>query len=99
MRGSLVHDALYQLMREDHLDHTKYRAAADQLLHDICMEDGMPAVRAWWVYEGVSRFGEPSSDPASTKPVLIAPRVDPIENYERGQDGNRSTDAILNGSN
>ena len=76
MRGSLVHDALYQLMREDHLDHAKYRAAADKLLHDICIEDGMTPVRAWWVYEAVSRFGEPASDPASTKPVLIAPKAD-----------------------
>lgn len=32
MRGSLVHDALYQLMRERHLDHDKYREPADRLL-------------------------------------------------------------------
>ena len=29
MRGSLVHDALYQLMREGLLDHTIHREAAD----------------------------------------------------------------------
>jgi len=32
MRGSLVHDALYQLMREDHLDSKNYREPADKLL-------------------------------------------------------------------
>ena len=32
MRGSLVHDALYQLMREGLLDHTVHREAADRIL-------------------------------------------------------------------
>lgn len=40
MRGSLVHDALYQLMREDCLDHIQDRAVADQLLRAICIADG-----------------------------------------------------------
>ena len=30
MRGSLVHDALYQLMRENLLDHLVYREQADR---------------------------------------------------------------------
>jgi len=29
MRGSLVHDALYQLMRDGHLDRATHREAAD----------------------------------------------------------------------
>ena len=53
MRGSLVHDALYQLMREQCLDHIQDRAAADQLLRDICIADGMWRLRAWWVYHAV----------------------------------------------
>ena len=32
MRGSLVHDGLYQLMREGLLDHEEYRKSADDLL-------------------------------------------------------------------
>lgn len=32
IRGSLVHDALYQLMREEKLDRIKYRENVDQLL-------------------------------------------------------------------
>lgn len=45
MRGSLVHDALYQLMREARLDKTKWRRAADEELVRICREDGMTRVR------------------------------------------------------
>ena len=41
MRGSLAHDALYQLMREKELDNNKFRAAADRILQRICKEDGM----------------------------------------------------------
>ena len=73
MRGSLVHDALYQLMREEELDKSIYRESADRLLQSICQEDGMSSIRAWWVYQGVKRFGDPSADPAHKKPVIYAP--------------------------
>jgi hypothetical protein len=53
MRGSLVHDALYQLLRERHLDMEIHRKDADRLLQQICKEDGMSSIRAWWVYQGV----------------------------------------------
>ena len=55
MRGSLIHDALYQLMRMGRLSQ-EYRGAVDRLLQRICIEDGMCQIRAWWVYQGV-RFG------------------------------------------
>ena len=56
MRGSLVHDALYQLMREKLLpQHTRKRA--DQLLHDICRQDGMSKARSDYVYHAVRVFG------------------------------------------
>jgi len=74
MRGSLVHDALYQLMRERHLNEAKHRDAADRLLQRHCIEDGMSAARAWWVYQGVHRFGKPSADPANDKPIVRAPK-------------------------
>ena len=56
MRGSLVHDALYQLMREGKLDR-KYRKRADELLREICLEDGMNRFRAWYVYKAVRFAG------------------------------------------
>lgn len=74
MRGSLVHDALYQLMRESHLDRATHRAAADRLLRELCLEDGMWPPRAWWVWKGVAWFGDPSSDPAHRRPHLWAPK-------------------------
>ena len=73
MKGSLVHDALYQLMREKHLDKEEYRQSADRLLQKICEADGMSRLRAWWVYLGVRWAGDPAADPANTKPVIKAP--------------------------
>lgn len=74
MRGSLVHDALYQLMREKHLDHLTHRKTADRTLLNICLEDGMWPLRAWWVYLGVRWFADFAADPADEKPVTYAPK-------------------------
>lgn len=74
MRGSLVHDALYQLMRESHLDHEIHREEADRLLRQLCKEDGMWSLRAWWVYHGVRLFADPAADPCDKRPVTRAPK-------------------------
>jgi len=50
MDGSLVHDALYQLMREGVISRTMFRKYADQLLRDICIKNGMWKIRAWTWY-------------------------------------------------
>jgi len=60
MRGSLIHDALYQLMREGKLDR-KWRKCADELLRDICIEDGMWSLRAKTWYWFVRKFAGKSS--------------------------------------
>ena len=57
MRGALVHDGLYQLMREGGLP-LSYRKPADKLLRKMCREDGMFWLRAWWVYWTVRIFGK-----------------------------------------
>jgi hypothetical protein len=72
MRGSLVHDALYQLMREGLLDPEQWREPADSLLRAICREDGMSAIRAWWVYKGV-RLGGSSAAKKQENELLFAP--------------------------
>ena len=74
MRGSLVHDALYQLMRESHLDHALYREVADRILQRICKQDGMWSLCAWLVYHAVRIFADPAADPASKRPVTRAPK-------------------------
>jgi len=62
MRGSLIHDALYQLMREGQLGRD-FRDTADRLLQSICIEDGMSKFRAWYVYLGVKWGAKKSSMP------------------------------------
>lgn len=52
MRGSLFHDALCQFIESGALDR-KYRKYADELLRQICLEDGMGKFRAWYVYNAV----------------------------------------------
>ena len=73
MRGSLVHDALYQLMRHSKLDAEKHRLPADELLRDICREDGMSWFRSLYVYQAVRLFGELSADEDFRKPRYQAP--------------------------
>ena len=73
MRGSLVHDALYQLMRQGHLDPEEHREIADEELRRICQEDGMSAIRAWWVYQGVRLGGAKSAAQEAAKEVQTAP--------------------------
>jgi len=70
MRGSLVHDATYQLIRMEvvplsHKDH------ADRLLQRICREDGMWWFRAWYVYLAVRWFGHSSARPGTQEPAEI----------------------------
>ena len=72
MRGSIVHDALYQLLREEEID-KKWRAEADQELKRICLEDGMWRIRAWYVYHAVRMWGDMAADPAKRKKDHKAP--------------------------
>jgi hypothetical protein len=72
MRGSLVHDAFYQLIREKHL--TKdYKDKADRLLQKMCEEDGMWKIRAWWVYQGVANFADDAVTKKGIHKVYHAP--------------------------
>lgn len=80
MRGSLVHDAFYQLLRTGcFLNPEKVRRQADKLLKEICLEDKMCSLRAWYVHRGVSRGAGFAADPANAKPVIYAPSSPLIE--------------------
>jgi len=79
MRGSLVHDALYQILRNKFLEkkwekwRKEARKEADKELRRICREDGMSRIRAWYVYQAVSRWGGRAADPGSRKKPHVAP--------------------------
>jgi len=72
MRGSMVHDALYQLMRNGLLP-SNCREDADQELHRICREDGMNRFRAWYVLLGVRKGAGFAASPKSRKEIRVAP--------------------------
>lgn len=62
LRGSLVHDALYQLMALHGLDRARWRKVADEELIRVCAEDGMSWLRRQWVYAAVRAFGRGTKD-------------------------------------
>lgn len=74
MRGSLVHDALYQLMRHKLIDRLKYRKAADKELKKICLEDGMSKIGAEIVYMGVRLGARGAAKPSHKKKEITAPK-------------------------
>lgn len=72
MRASLVHDALYQLMRLGYLP-VESRPVSDDVFRRVCLSAGMPSLLAAPVYRGVRLFGGPAADPLNARPVLVAP--------------------------
>jgi hypothetical protein len=74
MRASLVHDALYQLMRNNHLNKRTYRKTADVQFSIICKEDGVSSRTANLWYHGLRRFGKPAASPQNKKKIARAPR-------------------------
>ncbi len=76
MRGSLVHDALYQMIRENHIS-LDYRGYADDLLKEICLEDKMSKIRAWYVHGSLRLFGGPAaqSDKDKYKKITCVPET------------------------
>jgi len=75
MRGSLVHDALYQLMRESVLDYKVHRQRADEIFRQLLLDDGMCRFRAWYVYQAVHLFAEGGArpQPEHTPEIICVP--------------------------
>ena len=73
MRGSLVHDALYQLLRCGKLPES-CRLQCDEELVKIRKEDGMSAFRRWYVKKALKAFGGPAADPKNKKEIFQAGR-------------------------
>ena len=70
MRASLVHDALYQLIRMGELLPSD-RKAADELLYQICLEDAMWKWRAWLWYRTVKKAAGWAAEPGSQKDEIF----------------------------
>lgn len=68
MLGSLVHDAIYQMIGNGYIDKS-YRKAADQELIQVCKLNGMGKFRCFYVYWGVRLFGGSHLSPDKLKEV------------------------------
>jgi hypothetical protein len=75
MRASLVHDTLYQLMRNEELSSKTHRKTADQLFKNICKDDGVSNLRASAYYKALRKFGKPATSPQNKKIVHRAPKT------------------------
>ena len=74
MRGSLGHDAIYQMFRQGHLPHTEaLRDKADSAFSRWLEQDGMGRFRRWYWMRGVRNFAGSAADPANKKEMLVAP--------------------------
>lgn len=72
MRGSLVHDVLYEMLRLGLLPHDPCFHLANLELEKICLEDGMWAFRAHYVLTAVEKCGDASAALAPEK-IITAP--------------------------
>lgn len=75
MRGGLVHDSLYQILRAKLIPMKPNKEIADRLLVQCCRENGMGEFRGNYYYQGVHLFGrfgmnckEPMSKVETTRP-------------------------------
>lgn len=72
MRASLIHDALCQMVNEK-LIPKDYQEGIDWILREVCLEDGMSKIRAWWIYRAVRRFDKSGLKKYKQKEILTAP--------------------------
>jgi len=72
MRGALVHDALYQLMRLELLNRS-FRTDTDKEMKRVMYEDGMWRWRVYLWYRSVSKFAGFASKSKNKKKIITAP--------------------------
>ena len=72
IRPSLIHDALYQLLRYGLLS-PEYRKAADVEFLEACYQDAKVDWLGDVAYWFVRKFGKVAADPKSKRKVLTAP--------------------------
>ena len=72
MRGSLVHDSLYQLIRMELLPQS-CQLPADDELYQSCRQDDMSWFRASYVRKTLKHARAAASNPKNKKKTLVAP--------------------------
>lgn len=73
MRGSLVHDVLYQAIRGGFIS-AAFKDAADEELRELCLADGMHPWRAWYIWKAVQWQGHKAIQ-GGPRPIVRAPRM------------------------
>lgn len=72
-RASLIHDALYQLMRMGQIS-LDCKGPIDVLFYDMCIKDKIWKIRAWIFYQGVKHAAGFAIKPKGEEwPILTAP--------------------------
>ena len=71
MIASLVHDAYYQMMREECIDRDAWRAYADRQYREICLDAGMWETMANWRYAAIVKFAGKYTYPQPEKKYKI----------------------------
>ena len=74
IRGSLMHDAAYELMRQGLLDTEGDRQLADAELKRIMLDDGAAPGRSQIWYDMLRKFGAKNAIPEYAKAPICAPR-------------------------
>ena len=72
MRGSLVHDVLFEMLRLGLIPHDPCFHLANRELENICLEDGMWRWRAFYVLWAVEDFGDAAAA-RSPERIITAP--------------------------
>jgi hypothetical protein len=73
MRASLIHDALYQLMRLGLIPNS-FRSYVDSLMKQVCIEDKMWKLRAECSYQVVRLAASKCASVARARKIIIAPK-------------------------
>jgi hypothetical protein len=74
MRGSLIHDVLFEMLRLGLLPHDPCFHLANLELHKICLEDRMWQFRSNYVFAAVERFGTASAA-LTPERIITAPKI------------------------
>lgn len=74
MRGSLIHDVFYQMMRHQQLDHTVWRIKTDKIFADVCHADGTPKLICNAYFWALKNFAKKHATVEKQREIIKAPK-------------------------